>query len=344
MKKIISIIAAVLVAQAAFAQVCAFRVDGEKITFEGKTIDIHEAGTILEKAQTDFQDIFVYVSFDTPIGLVNDLQSIIQGSCTSGVVFLNPRRNKDFPRSYGPKMAYHGNFIEFDLLKKAKTATFFNDNDNHSDFFLRGAAPDDYAYNITRIKMYLRTPHDKANAVTEWTNNFDCVVFDLSYQTTIGELYNLDHDLNLSDVPYINVVYHTEETPLSPERWFRVMDSGLEEYEFRTVTSGQEGVQAIYNGKDIKNFSDTFNAYSSITDLKGKEARPGKGRAVVQFEITPLGTVKNVQIVRPSNLPGLDKVILDNISHLDLWAPQLVKGQPVNVKVSCPIYGEISQW
>lgn len=337
-------IATALFSQAAFAQICAFQVDGNKISYKGEEISIKDVEVILEKDPTDYQDIFVYVTYDTPIGLANDLRAIITGSCTAGVDFLNPERSGDFPRPYGPKIVYLGNFLEFDMLKEARTTTFSNTNENPGEYILQDASPDDYAYNTTRIQMHLRTPHDMPDAVTEWTNNFDCVVFNLAYQTPIGQIFCLDYDMNSPGVPAINVVYHTEETPLCPERWFRFIDTGLEEFEFRTVPVGQEGVEALYNGKDLKTFVDTYRAYASISQLNGKEARPGKGRAVVQFEITPLGTVQNVEIVRASNLRGLDEVILSQIQNLKLWAPQFVNGEPVTVKVSCPITGEISQW
>ena len=345
MKKILTLIAgAIILAQTALAQVCAFQVDADKVYFNGKEVDIHDAGSILEKSQTDWQDIFVYVNYDTPIGLANDLKAIIEGSCTAGVVFVNPERSGDSPRLYGPKMAYHSNFLEMEMLRKAKIATFKNTNDEVWDFILEGARADDYAYNSSRMLNYIRTPHDKGNAVTEWTNNFDGVVLNLAYQTPMGVLYSLENYLNQESLPYINVVYHTIETPLCPELWFQIRDAALEDYSFETVPAGNQA-KALYNGHDLKYFSDHYHAYQSISALEGMEARPGKGRAIVEFEITPLGTVRNVKIQRPASLKGLDEVIIDHMYGLQgLWAPQFVKGQPVNVKVSCPVYGEISQW
>ncbi len=346
MKKIcILAAAALLLSQVTFAQVCAFQVDGTKISFNSKEIDIHDVGDIIAGFDSEFQDIFVYVTYDTPLGLANDLKAMIEGSSTSGVVFLNPERSTDFPRFYGPKMVYHTNFIEMELLKKGNIATFTNTNEDPWDFILSGAAPDDYAYNSTRMENYIRTPRNVGDhgAQTEWTNKFDGVVLNLSYQTPMGVLYSFDKYLNQDGLPYMNVVYHTEGTPLCPEKWFTIRDTALQDYDFERVLPGGE-VQAIYNGKDIKSFSDTENAYASISALKGKEARPGKGRAVVEFEITPLGTVQNAKILRPSAIAGLDEVIVDFISRKQLWEPQFVGGKPVVVKVSCPIYGEISQW
>ncbi len=333
MKKIFSLIAAALFAQAAFAQVCAFQVDGNIITFDGKEVDIHEAGAVLEKAQTEFQDIFVYVTSNTPLGFVNDLKTILEDSSTAGVVFMNLD-----PGMYGPLMAYEKNFIEMEMLHKSNVATFRNTNEDPWNFFLEGAAPDDYAYNSTRMNNYLRTPNNS----NEWTNNFDGVVLNLAYQTPIGALYTFDHLLNGENVPYMNVVYHTEGTPLCPERWFTLDYTGLEEYEFPTI----QPVEPVeYNGKDLQSFSETYQPTAFLSDLEGQEAAPGKGRAIVEFEITPLGTVQNVKIQRAAALPGLNEVIIDYLYGLPcLWKPQFVKGHPVNVKVSCPIYGEISQW
>lgn len=106
-----------------------------------------------------------------------------------------------------------------------------------------------------------------------------------------------------------------------------------------------DGEKITFDGKDLETFSKTCQAYASITALDGKEATPGKGRALVEFEISPLGTIQNVKIQRTAALPGLDKVIIDHLYSLPgYWTPQFVKGQPVNVKVVCPVYGEISQW
>lgn len=345
MKKLIGLlVAALLLSQAAFAQICVFRIDGDKITYNSNEIDIHDISTILEKQQKDFEDVFVYVTYDTPLGFAEDVKAMIEGSCTSGVVFVNPERNGDFPRMYGPKMAYHAPFIETEMLKKGKIATFSNTNDNPWDFILEGAAPDDYAYNSTRMLNYIRTPDDKEGGATNWTNNFDGVLLNLSYQTPIGVLYSFNHYLNQESLPYINVVFHTIETPLCPERFFTVRDNGLEEYDIPTVPAGGS-IVASYSGHDLKYFSDTYQAFESVKKITAPGARPGKGRAIVEFEITPLGTISNVNIVRTSNLPGLDEVIVNYLGTLPgLWAPQFDKGQPVNVKVSCPIYGELSQW
>ena len=343
MKKLLALLVSALVlSQGAFAQVGSFQVDGTKISFNGEEVDIHDVGSLLEKEQADYQDIFVYVTYDTPLGLAHDLKATIEGSCTAGVVFVNPERNGDFPRLYGPVMVYHSNFLDMEMLRKSNIATFQNTNEDSWNFSLEGAAPDDYTYNSTRMQNCLRTATISENANTEWTNNFDGVVLNLAYQTPIGVLYSFDHDLNNESVPYMNVVYHTEGTPLCPESWFTVVYTGLEEYEFPTI----QPVQPVqYNGEDLKTFTKTHRAYASITALEGKNASPGKGRALVEFEITPLGTVQNVKIQRASSLQGLDDVITDYLYGLQgLWTPQFIKGQPVNVKVSCPVYGEISQW
>lgn len=273
---------------------------------------------------------------------MNDLKAILEGNSTSGVVFVNPVSSADFPRLYGPVIAYHKNFNELEMLRKGHVATFQNTNEDSWNFTLEGATPEDYAYNSSRMQNYLRTAQISDNAQTVWTNNFDGVVLNLAYQTPIGVLYSFDQFLNSESVPYMNVVYHTEGTPLCPESWFTVVHTGLEEYSFPTIQPIQP---VLYNGKDLDTFSKTYQAYASITALNSQEAAPGKGRALVEFEVSPLGTIQNVKIQRTSALPGLDKVIVDHLYSLPgFWTPQFVKGQPVNVKVVCPVYGEISQW
>lgn len=86
-------------------------------------------------------------------------------------------------------------------------------------------------------------------------------------------------------------------------------------------------------------------AFKSISEVALPGARPGKGRAVVSMTITPLGTLTDVKIVRPSGPPGLDEAIVQAVSAAPAyWVPQFRKDNPVNINITLPVTGEIGAY
>lgn len=312
------------------AQILPIHVNGQEVTCQGKALPVDKLDSVIAEANP--ATVFLYVTMDTPITLVNEIQATIEAG-NKEVVILNPDRYADKNRAYGPVAACHPDFRDFDLLEQSAK--------DGQVVYLDATKP------VDEILAALRVKDNDGNL----KNLFNTVVFELDAKATIGTVYGLGYSVDYAeeDVPFINVLFRSPAVFDMPAKYFKVQDIDLGDYDIKTVSIPEDGTQAIYTyrgeegGIDV--FTNSFVAYKSKSQIKG-EATPGVGRAIVQFEITPLGTIQDIQIVRGASLKGLDSVITEALSGTPgYWTPQFGKdGSPVRVKVTAPIPGEIGQY
>ena len=143
------------------------------------------------------------------------------------------------------------------------------------------------------------------------------------------------------------VVVHTPATSLSGERFFRVLTADVGDFGIYVKDANDMDAPLQYNTTSgsggVKLFLDSFVAFRNLSQLpEGKGYASGKGRAVVEFLVTPLGAVESVRILRPSGLAGLDDIIVDAVrGSMPWWTPPVTGGKPCYARVAVPVQGEI---
>lgn len=324
------------------AQNLTIRVEEDGVWCNNKTMTPDEIGAEVEKNAPEY--VFVYVKYNTPMCLLQDIQNAVAMNSTADVLFMNPDSYDDKGREYGPMMAMHVNFLEWGLLEDAKKMDRYVEYTAHPDF------PDNFL--PSRLDTLLRTRDKDGDLV----NKYEAVCFNLAPTTTVGAVYNSLYAVNEKSygpkgemIPPINVLFKVPESDYSREAYIRIIETESTRYPFETVTASRRGKWAIYRKTEPmgpSDFAESLVAFKSISDMDVPGARPGKGRAIVEMTVTAMGTLRDVKIVRSSGLPGLDDVILKAISEApSYWVPQFNKDEnPINVKVTIAVTGEIGAY
>jgi protein TonB len=63
-----------------------------------------------------------------------------------------------------------------------------------------------------------------------------------------------------------------------------------------------------------------------------------QGRAICQFVVEKDGSISNVQVMRSSGEPLLDKEAVRILSIMPKWTPGMQRGEPVRIKYTVPVY------
>ena len=63
-----------------------------------------------------------------------------------------------------------------------------------------------------------------------------------------------------------------------------------------------------------------------------------QGRAICQFVVEKDGSISNVQVMRSSGEPLLDKEAVRILSIMPKWTPGMHRGEPVRIKYTVPVY------
>lgn len=347
MKKLLSFMTALAVLlpgmNKLFAQNYTLSVDENNVVWDGfsKSMTPDELGVEIEKREPE--RVFVYVNYDTPIGLTQDIQNAIAMSSTAEVIFLNPDSYADKGREYGPIMAMHVNFLEWSLLEQTKKMG------RHIEFTASKDNPDKLLPD--GVDTLLRSRDEDGDLV----NIYDTVCINLDTKTSVGAVYGSLYTINEKShgpkgemIPGINVIFKVPDSDYSREAYFRIIETDPTLYEFENYTAARRSVWAVYRREDVMDTDDFANsivAFKSISEIDLPGARPGKGRAIVEMTVTPLGTLRDIKILRSSGIPGLDEVIVKAVSEAPAyWVPQRRNGNPVNIKVTIPIQGEIGAY
>lgn len=307
--------AAILWAQALGGQNLMVSVQNSTVRFNAKALSYDEVGGLVEEKSP--QNLFVYVEYNTPFILCQDVQAAVSMNGETDVVFMNPDKYGDQGREYGPFMAVHGVFEEWAFFDDAKK------RDAVLELNLPGKDID---------KQF----HQK---------EYEAVLLVLDRKATIGDVYGF---IRKYEEKCPNIVIKVPEGDYSMGGYFHVFETDPSEYEFETYPCAIGQAWAVYRGGEVwdpKDFADNLVAFESITNINAPGAHPGKGRAVVEFTVTPLGSLQDVKIVRSSPLPGLDDVIVKAVCEARAWwVPQSKKNAPINIKVTIPIQGEIGAY
>ena len=318
MKKLAAFVASaivVLFSQAAFAQNLTLSVQSDTVWFGPKALSYDAVGELMyEKAP---QTVFVYVDYKTLFIQCHDLQNAIAMCSTSDVVFMNPDRYEDKGRDYGAFMAIHANFLDWPLYDEAKK---------------RGT--------VLELKASCPDPIKELQK-----KEYTAVLLELDKKSTVGDVYGFIDKVE-KECP--NIVIKVPEGDYSRGGYIHIFQTDPQEYEFETYPCVMGQAWVVYRGSELldpQDFAEKLVAFESITKINAPGATPGKGRAVVEMIVTPLGTLQDIKIVRPSALPGLDDVIIKALSAAPAWwVPQFKKDAPINVKVTVPVQGEIGAY
>jgi len=322
MKKILSLFAAaaaaVLLSQAgAGAQNYAISVQNDTVWHGFKNLSYDGIGALIQEQAPE--NVFVYIDYTTSFLVCQDIQSAISMSSEAGVVFMNPLKYSDWGkgRRYGPFMAVHEKFMEWSLFEDAKK---------------NGT--------VLEIDSSCKDPLKELGK-----KEYTAVLLKLDKKATVGYVYDF-----ISKVEEVcpNIVIKVPEGDYSMADYIHIFQTDPSEYDFETYPCVMGQAWTVYRGSELwdpQDFAKNLVAFESITRIKAPGARPGKGRAVVEMTVTPLGTLQDVKIVRPSALPGLDSVIVNAVSGARaFWVPQYKKDAPINVKVTLPVEGEIGAY
>ena len=306
---------AVLTSEAALAQNLTLTVQNDTVWFGPKALSYDDVGVLVEEKAP--QTVFVYVDYKTPFVQCHDIQNAIAMCSTSEVLFLNPDRYTDKGRDYGPVMASHANFEDWGLYDEAKK---------------RGS--------VLELKVPLDDPVKQLQK-----KEYTAVLFELDRNSTVGDVYGF---INKVEDICPNIVIKVPEGDYSRGGYIHVFETDPQEYEFETYPCIMGQAWVVYRGSELldpQDFAEKLVAFESVTKITVPGAHPGKGRAVVEMTVTPLGTLQDVKIVRPSPLPGLDDVIIKALYAAPAWwVPQFKKDAPINVKITVPVEGEIGAY
>lgn len=337
-----AVLAAMLMCRAHLdAQNLTININENGVWCHNKAMTPDQVGMEVEKYAPEC--VFIYVNYDTPVGLLQDIQGAVSMNSTAEIVVLNPDRYADKGRNYGPVMVRHELFLEWGLLEQSRKegrCITFSAQANHADRLL----PE-------RVDTVIRT----RDAAGKLRNKYDTVCIELEAGTSIGAVYGSCYAINENshgaqgeDIPPVNILFKVPESDYSREAYIRIVETDPDKFAFETVNAGKTTVWPVYRKEDVmdpSDFAESLVAFKSISEVALPGARPGKGRAVVSMTITPLGTLTDVKIVRPSGLPGLDEAIVQAVSAAPAyWVPQFRKDNPVNINITLPVTGEIGAY
>ena len=309
-------VAAILWAQALGGQNLMVSVQNNTVRFYAKALSYDDVGTLVEEKAP--QNLFVYVEYNTPFIMCQDVQAAVAMSGSSAeVIFMNPDKYADTGRDYGPFMAVHGVFEEWAFFDDAKK---------------RDAV------------LELKLPGKDIDKEFQ-EKEYEAVLLVLDKKATVGDVYGF---IRKYEEKCPNIVIKVPEGDYSMGGYFHVFETDPSEYEFETYPCALGKAWTVYRDSEVRDpqdFAKNLVAFESITKITAPGAHPGKGRAVVEMTVTPLGTLQDVKIVRRSALPGLDDVIVKAVSEARaFWVPQSKKDAPINVKVTLPVEGEIGAY
>ena len=314
MKRIVSVVAAftaaILWAQA--QENFMVSVQNDTVWSGSKALSYDDVGFLVEEKAP--KNLFVYVDYKTPFILCQDVQAAVAMNGEADVIFMNPDKYEDRGREYGPFMAVHNVFEDWSYFDEAKK---------------KGA--------VLELKLPGKDIEKKIQK-----KQYEAVLLKLDKKATIGDVYGF---IRKFEEKFPNIVIQVPEGDYSMGGYFRVFETDPSEYEFETYPCVMGQAWTVYRGSELwdpQDFAKNLVAFESITKITAPGAHPGKGRAVVEMTVTPLGTLRDVKIVRRSPLPGLDDVIIKAVSEARAWwVPQSKKDAPINVKITLPIEGEI---
>lgn len=317
MKRLVTVMAAaaaILSAQAQEPGNLSVSVLNDTLWFGAKALSYDDVGFLVEEKAP--QNLFVYVDCKTPFILCQDVQAAVSMNSDAGVIFMNPDKYADKGRDYGPFMAVHNVFEDWTYFDEAKK---------------KGAV------------LELKLPGKDIDK--KFQKKYDAVLLKLDKKATVGDVYGF---IRKYEEKCPNIVVQVPEGDYSMGGYFRVAETDPSEYEFETYPCVMGQAWTVYRKDDIwdpADFAKNLVAFESITKITAPGAHPGKGRAVVEMTVTPLGTLQDVKIVRRSALPGLDEVIVKAVCEARAWwVPQFKKEVPINVKITVPVEGEIGAY
>lgn len=318
MKKFVSVMAAaaaILFSQALGAQNLMVSVQNDTVWFGAQVLSYDAVGALVEEKAP--QNLFVYVDCTTPFVLCQDVQAAVSMNGSADVVFMNPDKYADRGREYGPFMAVHNLFEDWALYDEDKK---------------KGA--------VLELSLPCEDPLKELQE-----KEYNAILLKVDRKSTVGDVYGF---IRKAEEKCPNIVLQVPEGDYSMGGYFRVAETDPSEYEFDTYPCVMGQAWTVYRKDEIwdpVDFAKNLVAFESITKITAPGAHPGKGRAVVEMTVTPLGTLQDVKIVRRSALPGLDEVIVRALYEArSWWVPQFKKEVPINVKVTVPVEGEIGAY